>query len=132
GGDIDIHQNVLSRCLTTFAFAGKYPAGRGVRIYRNVFDLRGPVPYTLPSKAGDPAFTKGPGGKPEWPMHARMCGDHGSPTWEPIDFYHNTVVATDPPFRDYYLSGWGGHLTGTRRRVFNNIYVQAAGNPGLH
>ncbi len=126
GGDLRIHQNLFSRCLTTFSFAGTRPVGSGVWITRNLFDLRGPVPYFQPNGPDDARFASG-----EIPTHARLASDHGSPTWEPIWFYHNTVLAADPAFRDYYGAGWGGHMKGTSRRVFNNVFVQTLGNPGL-
>jgi hypothetical protein len=46
-------------------------------------------------------------------------------------FYHNTVLTAGPAFRGYYAAGLAGHMTGTRRRVFNNLFVQMEGNPGL-
>ncbi|MCI0460606.1 MAG: DUF1565 domain-containing protein [Gemmataceae bacterium] len=133
GGDLHIYQNRLSRCLHVFAFFGKYETGSGVYVYRNVIDLRPPVHYFPPSKADDPRFgPKQPGGKPGVPSRGRLCGDHGSPTWEPIYFYHNTVLADEPAFRNFYGAGWGGHTRGTKRRVFNNVFVQTEGNPGLN
>jgi len=129
GGDLRIHENHFARCLTTFAFAGKYPVGKGVYIYRNVFDMRGAVPYFPPKMAGDPRFvTKG---GERLPAKARLASDHGSPTWEPIWFYHNTVLTAEPAFRGFYGAGWGGHMNGAIRRVFNNIFVQTDRAPGL-
>jgi hypothetical protein len=132
GGDTHIYQNRVSRCLHAFSFAGKYEAGAGVWIYRNVIDLRRGVAYTWPKAADDPEFKpRKAGDSPRWPWAGRMCGDHGSPTWEPIRFYHNTVVTRDPAFRDYYAAGWGGHVNSSRS-VFNNVFVQIEGNPGLN
>lgn len=132
GGDIYIYQNRISRCLTTFAFHGNYKPGSGVWIYRNVIDLRQGIPYQWPTKADDPLFQpKIPGGPPRYPSAGRLCCDHGSPIWEPINFYHNTVVSRDPVFRDEYAGGWGGHVN-SKRRVFNNIFVQVEGIPGLN
>lgn len=130
GGNIHIYQNLLSRCLTTFAFGVGHgrqkmtptgrQAGAGVFIYRNVFDFRRPVMYQQP-KEDEPQITS----------YGRVAGDHGGPLWEPMTFYHNTFVGAEPPFRSYYLAGLGGHLAGgSMRRVFNNISVQANGSPG--
>jgi hypothetical protein len=129
GGDLHIHQNHFARCLTTFAFAGKHPVGKGAYIYRNVFDLRGAVPYFPPKQAKDPRFVVEGGER--LPAKARLCSDHGSPTWEPIWFYHNTVLTAEPAFRGYYGAGWGGHMNGATRRVFNNIFVQTDRAPGI-
>lgn len=124
GGDLHIYQNVLSRCYHIFAYYGSFPTGSGVHVYRNIIDLRQPVYVGQPASADDPAFKDG------MPGRGRLCGDHGSPTWEPMRFYQNTVVFNDA-FRDYYGAGWGGHTGKRERQVFNNIFIQLAGNPGL-
>ncbi len=131
GGDVHIYQNYVSRCLHAFSFFGEYPTGGGVWIYRNVVDLRGPVHYFQPQGPDDDRFTPAaPGRRYRFPSAGRLCGDHGSPVWEPIHFYHNTVIARDPAFRNYYGLGWGGHLRDTQRWVYNNIFVQQEGWPG--
>lgn len=130
GGNVHIYQNLLSRCLTTFAFGVGHgrqkmtPTGRqsgsGAFIYRNVFDLRKPVHYQQPAE-GESAVTSA----------GRVAGDHGSPLWEPMTIYHNTMLLREPPFRSYYAAGLGGHLAGgSMRRVFNNVIVQSQGRPG--
>lgn len=129
GGPTEIYQNVISRCLHCFAFAGKYEAGAGVAIYRNVFDLRRGMAYFWPAGPDDPEF-KAPKGGDRFPWAGRLAGDHGSPTWEPIRFYHNTVVYRTPAFRSAYGAGMGGHVN-TRRAVFNNVFVELEGMPGL-
>jgi hypothetical protein len=133
GGNFRIHENILSGCLHVFSFAGNYPVGKGVWIYRNVIDLRGPVRYHHPKKAGDPEFAPdGPDRPHRFASSGRVCGDHGSPIWEPIRFYHNTVITAESPFRNGYAGGWDRATKGTTRRVFNNLIVQLNGNPGLH
>lgn len=134
GGDVHVYQNLLSRCLTTFAFgvghgrqkviAGGRQTGAGVHVYRNVFDFRRPVMYHMPA---------GPGAPAELPSRGRFASDHGSPTWEPMNIYHNTLLADDPGGYSYGTWGLAGHIgKGTRRRVFNNIICQVRGMPGLH
>lgn len=130
GGNIHIYLNRLSRCLTTFAFGvghgrqkmtpvGKQ-TGSGVFIYRNVFDLREPVHYQQPAECEAAVTSAG-----------RVSGDHGGPLWEPMTIYHNTILLREPPFRSYYAAGLGSHLAGgSMRRIFNNVIVQSAGNPG--
>lgn len=128
GGNTRVYQNLLSRCLTTFAFGvghgrqktieGGKQTGAGVWIYRNVFDLRKPVPYHIPTS---PDATE--------PSHGRVAADHGSPTWEPMYIYHNTVVVPDSPWRGYYPMS-GAMSGGTTRRVFNNIFAYVVGMPG--
>jgi hypothetical protein len=132
GGFVHICGNRLSRCLTTFAFgvghgrqkvtaAGKQ-VGSGVRIYRNVFDFRRPVMYHWPT---------GPDAPQEITSLGRFAGDHGSPAWEPMWIYHNTILAGDPPRYDYGTDGLGrAVVTGTKRRVFNNIVCQLQGMVG--
>lgn len=127
GGDHYIYQNLLSRCLTTFAFGVGHgrqkmtthgrQTGSGVWVFRNVFDLRRPVYYQLPEENDDQVNT-----------HGRMANDHGSPAWEPMTIYHNTIVEEVPMRREYYLSDLGAHTSGCgARRLFNNIAVQAEG-----
>jgi hypothetical protein len=114
-GDVKIYQNRLARCLTTLAFGYGHSSfrrhGKGIYLYRNIFDFLQPVHYGIPG----PEATSVPG-------RARLCGDHGSPTWEPMTFYHNTFVAKKPGWRGYAL-GLGYHMQRTKRRVFNNIFI---------
>lgn len=132
GGDIHIYQNRLSRCLAVFSFFGDYPVGSGVWIYRNLIDLRPPVAYGWPKSPDDDEFLpQGPGRVfRRWTGH--MCGEHGGPTWEPIYFYHNTVLADSGAYMKHvYGLGWGWHTSGTVRHLFNNIFVQVEGTPSL-
>lgn len=130
GGSVHIYQNVLRRCLTTFAFGVGHgrqkmtPTGRqtgaGVFICRNVIDLRRPVYYAQP-EAGAPELTSA----------GRICGDHGGPLWEPMTIAHNTILLRETPWRNYYAGGLGGHMAGgSSRRVFNNMILHGEGVPG--
>jgi hypothetical protein len=137
GGDVHIYQNRFARILTTFAFgvghgrqktidlglgATGRQTGSGVWIYRNVFDFRRPVWYTWPS---------GPDAPQEITSRGRYASDHGSPTWEPMWIYHNTILAGGTPRYDYGCDGLiHGLARGTSRRVFNNIVCLTAGTPG--
>jgi hypothetical protein len=124
GSDVHIYQNHLSRCLTTFAFGlgrgQESDPGTGTYIYRNVIDLRKPVLYRHPLPE-----------EKEITSYGRLCGDHASPVWEPLKFYHNTVFTHEGAFREAYAAGWGGSTRGTQRYVFNNIFVQELRLPGL-
>jgi hypothetical protein len=96
----------------------------GVFVLRNVFDFRGgtyTAPPTQPDSTG--AFLHSEG---------HLVGDHGSPVWPVLHFYHNTLLRDTPVFRDYFLFGLGAQgLTRTERDVFNNIFVQAGPVPGV-
>ena len=129
---IHVYQNRVSRCLLTLTLhqmdtgesAAKAGETSGVYITRNIFDLRDGVFRGYPQEQ-DPSgkYRRVPG---------MLCGDHGSPTWPNYYFYHNTVLRTDPSWRGYYGCGIGGRATrDSRRRVFNNIFVQEQGLPGL-
>lgn len=129
---VTLYDNFFSRIYTVFAFADPESRGAkstaaakrvgpGVFMYRNVFDLREPT-YTWIAKEGQ-AATMAPN---------RLCNDHGSPVWEPLMFYHNTVISAGPAFRDYYGAGMVAGTKGTKRRLFNNIFVQVDANPGLN
>jgi len=130
GGQHYIYQNRLARCLTTFAFGVGHgrqkmtPTGRqtgdGVWIARNVFDFRSPVHYQMPAASDE-----------RLPSYGRVFGDHGSPLWEPMNVYHNTIVERSPMRRTHYLADMAGGIGGgSYRRLFNNIAVQAIGSPG--
>jgi hypothetical protein len=132
GGEVHIYENRFARILTTFAFGvghgrqkmtdhGKQ-TGSGVWIYRNVFDLRRPVWYHWPT---------GPDAPQEITTRGRVGGDHGSPAWEPMWIYHNTILAGATPRYDYGCDGLiHGLARGTSRRVFNNIVCLTEGTPG--
>lgn len=132
GGDLHIYQNRFARCLTTFAFgvghgrqkvieAGQQ-TGSGAHIYRNAFDYRQPVLYHQPASEKEPQEVTSKG---------RFASDHGSPAWEPMNIYHNTIIADEKPRYTYGTWGLGGAMgRGTRRRVFNNVIVQLQELPG--
>jgi hypothetical protein len=130
GGDFDFHNNRISRVLSAFAFgvghgrqkaidaAGNRQLGKQTLVRHNVFDLRQPVLYQQP--VAGPITTYG-----------RLCGDHGSPAWEPIHFRQNTVYARESPWRNYYAAGLGKAMGGgTRRQIERNIFVHQRGLPG--
>lgn len=141
GGGHRIYQNRFSRCLTTFAFgvghgrqkiiadapSGKWGTkqlGDGLTICRNVFDFRRPVMYHWPT---------GPDAPQEISSMGRFAGDHGSPGWEPMTIYHNTLLTGDPPRYEYGTDGFSRAMgSGTRRRVYNNIVCQLNGLPGQY
>jgi hypothetical protein len=123
---VRIYENVVSRVYTTLAFAeaedhAPNAIGPGVYVYRNVFDLREGTYTWIPKDAAvAPAISA-----------SRLCGDHGSPTWEPLFFYHNTVITAGNAWRDYYGAQLVMGTKGTKRRLFNNIFLQVEGSPGL-
>jgi len=124
---VRLYENVLSRIYTTLAFSEAEDGstsntiGSGVYVYRNVFDLRDGTYTWIPKDAAGAATISA----------SRLCGDHGSPTWEPLFFYHNTVITAGNAWRDYYGAQMVMGTKDTRRRLFNNIFVQIEGNPGL-
>jgi hypothetical protein len=128
---IQIYENVITRVYTALSFAeddartansAANPIGPGVYLYRNVFDLRDGTYGWIPKDAASVATL----------LPSRMCGDHGSPTWEPLFFYHNTVINPGNAFRDYYGEQMVMGTKGTGRRLYNNVFVQVDGNPGLN
>lgn len=117
--------NRIARCLSSFAFAGDgaRQEASDVHVARNVFDLRRPV-FKTPKRSDEE-----PG---EFLVAARLAGDHGSPVWKPLRFYHNTVILPDSAWRGYYAAGLSGSMRGTTRRVFNNIFVHTSGLPAFN
>lgn len=130
-GQTLIYQNVLSRCLNPLTAHGKMPIavqgeeGSGLYICRNVFDFREGT-YKAPPDKPDPSGT--------FLNHPTVCvvHDHGSPTWPNYYFYQNTCLLPGKAPRDAYAFLLGSHTHGTTRRVFNNIFVQVEGLPGLN
>jgi hypothetical protein len=130
-GKTYIYENVISRCLNPFTAHGKNPIpvpseeGSGVHICRNLIDFRQGT-YKAPPAQPDPsgAFLNQP----------TVCvgHDHGSPIWPNYYFYHNTCLLSGNALRGYYAFMLGSHTRGTTRRVFNNIFVQVEGLPGLN
>jgi hypothetical protein len=137
GGGMGFHHNRFVRILTTFAFGvghGRQKAiprgggatgkqtGAGVYIFANVFDFRRPVWYLWPT---------GPDAPREITSRGRFAGDHGSPAWEEMRIYHNTILAGDTPRYDYGCDGLiHGMAPVVLRRVMNNIVVLTQGTPG--
>jgi len=124
--EIYIHDNRVSRCLLTLTaheiHKDESPLATepksGVYVYRNIFDFRQEIQKEA-TASGKPIF-------------GELTGDHGGPVWAQFYFYHNTVLRPEPSFRNYYGLGIGGRgLRQTRRGVFNNIFAQSKGNPGL-
>ncbi len=124
GGPIHIYQNRIAQVLTSFSFAGAAtdPLGEGVYIYRNLLDLR------QPTLGGPP---QSPQDKTLFLRSSRPAGDHGSPKWQPMFVYHNTLLVNDAGWRGYYAAGFGYSFLNTKRRIWNNIVVQEAQLPGL-
>lgn len=126
--DLQLYENLVTRSYTVLAFAGekgsKNAIGTGAYVFRNVFDLRDP-PYVWLAK--DAAADRSP-----LPSPGRMCGDHGGPIWDPVFFYHNTVITDGRAWRDYYGAQLIIGMRGTTRRLFDNIFVRVDGDPGLY
>ncbi len=133
GGDVKLWQNRISRCLTSLAFGvghgrqitlpDRVQTGDGLWITRNVFDFRRPVHYHWPKDAQsiqEPYF------------RGRFAGDHGSPAWEPMWVYHNTIVGSHVERPDWGSPGLGvGMGKGTTRHVLNNILCSDIGETGV-
>jgi len=127
-----VYQNRIGACLGVFQQheldKDEAPAGHdqksGVYVYRNVFDQRAGVYYGLPAKA-DPSGAF---------LHAEghFISDHGNPVYPVFRVYHNTMLRRTPVFRSHFLFGLGVvGLERTERDVFNNIFVQMEGAPGV-
>jgi hypothetical protein len=118
---IRVHENRFGTMLTALAFGGPEPVNEDEAfVYRNLFDLRGRVNSGRPStRQGEPGFSSG-----------KLIGDHGSPPWSTLSFYHNTVIAAEPS-RDVAMAALGGVRPGHPRRVFNNIFLHLERLPAL-
>lgn len=97
----------------------------GVFVFRNVFDMRAGS-YLSPPARPDPSGTF-------LREEGHLAGDHGSPVWPVMHFYHNTLVRETPVFRDNFLFGLAvAGLHHSERDVFNNIFVQMQQVPGVN
>lgn len=128
-----VHHNRIGRCLIPLTQHEierdesplDHDPKSGVFVYRNVIDLRGGT-YSSPPAEPDPtgAFLHNEG---------HLLGDHGSPIYPVLRFYHNTVLRRTPVFRDYFLFGLGAQgLRNSERDVFNNLFVQMERVPGAN
>jgi hypothetical protein len=130
-GKAFIYQNVVSRVLNPFTAHAPKPIdiaaepGSGQYVFRNVFDFRR---GTYKSQPAEPDST---GAYLETPT-TFINHNHGSPTCAVYYIYQNTFLMPDAGFRGYAYMSWGTRLGGTTRRVFNNVFVQMAGPPGLN
>lgn len=94
-GPREIYQNVITGCLMALAYGGDGHLTNDVHVYRNIID------------------------------GSTVIADHGSPPWESMRWYHNTILA-NPRF---ILSARTG---GRPWQVFNNLLLMgkvAAGKP---
>ena len=130
-GHIYIYQNYISGLLSPFTLEGKKAIpitsepGSGVYIYRNIIDLRQGA-YKTPPAAADPS-----GAFLHQPVDT-LDHDHGSPIHPVAYIYQNTFLLATGVTRGYYAFSWGAHAAGTTRRVFNNIFLQVDGLPGMN
>jgi hypothetical protein len=133
GGNTRIWQNRLASCLTTFSFGVGHgrqitlpdhvQTGDGVWITRNVIDLRRTVRYHWPQGPEDTQLAD---------FRGRFGGDHGSPVWEPMWIYHNTIVGGEIGRADFGIQGLGvGMGKGTTRHVIDNILCVDVSKPGV-
>lgn len=126
-----IYQNLITRTLNPFTAHGNKlipidaEPGSGLYVFRNVVDLRQGT-YKGPPTEPDPS------GKFLNEPTQLVCHDHGSPVHAVYYVYHNTFLLHQKAFRDYYGFSWGSQSRMTTRRVFNNIFVQDEGLPGLN
>lgn len=131
GHTIFIHQNRIGACLGVLQQHEiekdesplDHDPKSGVYIFRNVFDARAGVYYSVPAQP-DPtgAFLR---------FEGHLASDHGSPVWPVMRVYHNTFLRHAPVFRDYFLFGIGpSGMRHTERDVFNNIFSQTGPVPG--
>lgn len=92
-GPRQFYQNVISGCLMTFAFGGDARLSTDVHVFRNILD----------------GFV--------------AVSDHGSPPWESMRWYHNTIFA-DPRFLMSLRTG------GRSWQVYNNLLLKGTVTTG--
>lgn len=126
-----IYQNLVTRTLNPFTAHANKPIqvdaepGSGLYVFRNVFDFRHGTYKSPPSEAD-------PSGKYLDHPTTMICHNHGSPTCAVYYIYHNTFLMPDAGFRGYGYLTWGSEARWTTRRVFNNVFLQVAGAPGMN
>jgi hypothetical protein len=118
--EVHLYQNYVGRCLTALAFGGPEKVTEDtVFLYRNVIDLREPVPVARPSsKQLRPRLAFG-----------TVMGDHGSPPWSTMRIYQNTFLTRAARRSDMGLLG-APHAD-RPRRVFNNLLLHLTALPRL-
>ena len=120
---IAIHHNRIGACLGVLQqheidkdeSPDAHDPEAGVMVYRNIFDQRAGVYYSLPSEPNANSDV----------LHAEghLISDHGSPVFPVMRVYQNTFLRRGPVFRNYFLFGLGAvGLRKTERDVFNNLF----------
>jgi hypothetical protein len=130
-GRMFIYQNLVTRVLNPFTAHAEKPIqidaepGSGLYVYRNVFDFRRGT-YKSP-----PTETDSTGAYLDTPTTI-ICHDHGSPTCAVYYVYQNTFLMPTAAYRDTGYLAWARHSRFTTRRLFNNIFLQVTGMPGMN
>jgi len=125
--DAWVYRNVVTKVLTTLSFASETPLD-GIRIFRNLFDIREPTLGIRPGKVGDNPLRQG--------QFFKGNGIEG-----PFDLWHNTCLVrnagatfVDEPPTDLNRAGFTHyrqfHLAGVRRS-YNNVFVAAYPDSGI-
>lgn len=107
---LNIYQNLFGACATALAMGGPRPETDIVYLYRNIFDLRGTIPFSRPRTD-----------KPVVPYTGKPIGDHGGPPWPDMFVYHNTFIQTQRS-RLALMAFDAAVRETTRRYVFNNLF----------
>lgn len=113
-----IHQNLFGSCATALAMGGPSPDTDLVLVYRNVFDLRGLVPFSRPTE-----------GKATTLYAGKPIGDHGSPPWPSMYVYHNTFIQQSNA-RQALMAFDAGMQDDTQRQILNNVFLHLSNLPG--
>jgi hypothetical protein len=105
--------------LTAFAFGGPEQTNNDqVFFYRNIVDLRRPIPAGRPTGREPKASY----------AYGKPFGDHGAPPWSAMCIYQNTfLVASD--YRHPTVSVARTGKQDVPQRLFNNIFLTASAVP---
>lgn len=115
---LHIHQNLFGSSATALAMGGPSPDTDLVLVYRNVFDLRGLVPFSRPTE-----------GKAMSAYAGKPIGDHGSPPWPSMHVYHNTLIQQSRA-RQALMAFDAGMQDDTQRQILNNVFLHLSNLPG--
>ncbi|MFT5527766.1 MAG: hypothetical protein ACI9HK_005751 [Pirellulaceae bacterium] len=94
-GPRKFYQNVISGCIMSFAFGGDAKPSTDVHIFRNILDA------------------------------SAVVADHGSPPWDGIRWYHNTILANPKNLFSVRHS-----QPGQTWQVFNNLVLLGKATSG--
>jgi hypothetical protein len=127
--DLDVSQNVITRCLQALSFAreGQESIGGARNVHRNLIDLRGPTTSIRPRPYGH--LIKDDDEHQDGSVFRTGQLYKGNRPDGPLDLFHNTCLVANRPTQAGIQHYRGDDDKDKTRRSFNNIFVDVTPSP---